>query len=122
MTQEELKNIDLEIRDLVEALNTIPFLKTTCSCCGHNKVPIRIWFNINANQINNILFYFFNNLDPKIWSIKISTLDPNKKGIQVNCYLESGYFVSEMQKEIEKLTKHIKTISTKYETDKIFYI
>jgi len=112
---EEIKDIDSEIRDLVIALNTIPALKTTCSCCGHDKEPIRIWFDIGACLINKILFYFFNNLDPKIWSIKISTADPNKENVWVNCYLESGYLVSDMLEEIEKLTKHIKTIYAKYD-------
>jgi len=37
------EHMDKECIELCDAINEIPFLMTTESCCGHNKSPFRIW-------------------------------------------------------------------------------
>ena len=37
--------MDKECIAVCDALNALPDVKTTCSCCGHCKEPYRIWFS-----------------------------------------------------------------------------
>ena len=99
--------IDKEICRLVRLLNCIPYLYTTCSCCGYDKEPIRIWFNIPAKKVNFVMYYFFNNLNFKDWIICVETTDPNLKSKEINFYLESKRMVSEMKDEINALCDNI---------------
>jgi hypothetical protein len=41
-------DLDPECRDLCEALNLIPGIMTTESCCGHGREPYRIWFTAGS--------------------------------------------------------------------------
>lgn len=38
--------LDPEVARLVAALNALPGIETTESCCGHGINPFRIWFNV----------------------------------------------------------------------------
>lgn len=41
-------DIDPECRELCEALNLLPGITTTSSCCGHGREPYRIWFDADS--------------------------------------------------------------------------
>ena len=38
--------LDPEVRPLVEALNAIPTVRATSSCCGHGAAPVRVFFDV----------------------------------------------------------------------------
>lgn len=99
--------VDKEIYRLVRLLNCIPYLHTICSCSGHNKEPVRIWFNIPVKKVNFVMYYFFNNLNYKDWVICVETADPNLKSKEIRFYLESKRIVSEMKDEINALCDNI---------------
>jgi hypothetical protein len=45
--EKDLGLIDTECTELCEAINKIPGLETTESCCGHGNEPLSIWFRVN---------------------------------------------------------------------------
>ncbi len=47
--------LDPEVAKLVGALNGLPGIETTESCCGHGKVPFRIWFNVTDYTTRGLL-------------------------------------------------------------------
>lgn len=51
--------LDPEVLALCEALNDLPGIRTTESCCGHGRHPYRIWFT--ARRLRNLprLVYWF---------------------------------------------------------------
>lgn len=42
--------MDPECVDLCDALNLLPGIKTSESCCGHGEYPFRIWFLCESTQ------------------------------------------------------------------------
>lgn len=38
--------LDRQVRALCVAMNRLPGIATTGSCCGHNRYPYRIWFGV----------------------------------------------------------------------------
>ena len=43
-----IEGIDPEVVDLCNALNNIPGVRTSESCCGHGKEPFCIWFRVKS--------------------------------------------------------------------------
>jgi hypothetical protein len=43
-------DLDPECRELCEALNLIPGIATTESCCGHGRTPYHIWFTASSME------------------------------------------------------------------------
>lgn len=99
--------VDKEICRLVRLLNCIPYLHTICSCSGHDKEPVRIWFIIPSKKVNFVMHYFFNNLNFKDWIICVETADPNLKSKEISFYLESKRMVSEMKDDITTMCDNI---------------
>jgi len=42
--------MDTEVMGLCDAMNALPGIKTTESCCGHSSSPFSIWFNVYSEQ------------------------------------------------------------------------
>lgn len=59
--------MDKEAVDLCNAINSLPGLKTSQSCCGHNKEPFRIYFDILPYQSNEGLFFLTRCVDKRYW-------------------------------------------------------
>jgi hypothetical protein len=53
-------DMDKECIALCDAINTIPGIKTVCSCCGHGQGKYRIWFTVDNHQNLPHLLYWFN--------------------------------------------------------------
>lgn len=47
--------MDPECVALCEALNCLPGIKTTQSCCGHGKQPYRVWFRVTDFHARGLL-------------------------------------------------------------------
>ncbi len=52
-------DIDPECRALCEALNRLPGIRTTESCCGHGESPFRIWFMADSLDALPRVAYWF---------------------------------------------------------------
>ena len=51
--------MDMECIKLCEAMNTMPGIRTTESCCGHNKDNFHIWFDAeNLDSLPALLYWF----------------------------------------------------------------
>ena len=50
--------MDEEVLELCDAINGIPGIKTTESCCGHGVHPFRIWFQAASLECLPPLLYF----------------------------------------------------------------
>ena len=53
--------MDIECIPLCDAINKLPGLRTTDSCCGHNKKPFNIWFEAEDLKYLPALLYWFDN-------------------------------------------------------------
>lgn len=51
----EIEDLDGEVRELVLALNRLPGIQTTGSCCGHGKEPYQIWFMVTDPSQRGLL-------------------------------------------------------------------
>ncbi len=52
------QDLDPECRALCVALNRLPGIETTCSCCGHGKHPFWIFFHPkNLKVLPDLLYY-----------------------------------------------------------------
>jgi hypothetical protein len=58
--------MDPEVVDLCNAINALPGVYTTESCCGHRKGPFHIWFKVEKN-INEGLFFLVRCVDRRYW-------------------------------------------------------
>ena len=58
------EDIDREIVPLLDALNAIPGIETTASCCGHGTQPVRIW--LRARRPDG-LFFLTRCVDRRYW-------------------------------------------------------
>jgi hypothetical protein len=54
MTWKIPPNLDPEVLDLCMALNKIPGVETTGSCCGHGKYPYWIWFKVTDYSLRGL--------------------------------------------------------------------
>ena len=67
--------IDKECLALCEALNLLPDIETTESCCGHDIKPFKIWFRSKTLESLPPLLYFFDgcHCGSYEWSVTVST-------------------------------------------------
>jgi hypothetical protein len=67
--------MDAECLAICEALNTIPGITTTSSCCGHGMDPFKIWFV--AERLEDLpaaLYYFDRCHSGRVgWSVEATT-------------------------------------------------
>lgn len=79
-------DIDVEIRDLVMALNKVPGIMTTSSCFGHGKADCRIYFMIDSiKHLNEFLWagchrwFSIMHHDFKTWTLEMDNCDTDVK-------------------------------------------
>lgn len=53
-----LEDLDPQIKELVKAMNLLPGIMTTCSCCGHGQHEIWIFFRAQRLVDLPALLYF----------------------------------------------------------------
>ena len=41
-------DVDPELLKLLQALNSLPGIRTSNSCCGHGKAPMRVWLRADG--------------------------------------------------------------------------
>ena len=56
---EYLGEMDPECVRLCDAMNALPVIRTTESCCGHGKSPYRIFFKVEDLTVLPRLLYYF---------------------------------------------------------------
>jgi len=94
--------IDEEVRDLCDAMNALPGIKTTDSCCGHSTSSFSIFFEVTDEEG---LFFLTRCVDRRywkhgyLWHIDLSVGDmyePEKSQPRpVSYHLHSGPIVGE---------------------------
>ncbi len=57
MSASEMRGIDPECINLIDAINRIPGLYTISSCCGHGRHPFTIFFKVDSGLDFPILLY-----------------------------------------------------------------
>lgn len=100
--------IDDECRDLCDALNSLPGIKTTYSCSGHGREPFQVWFT--ATDFRGLNF-IARSLDPrhweygKNWSVVLANTDvaEDLKGGQVFLLESVSIDVGELKIQVESL-------------------
>ena len=67
--------IDPECLALVQAMNTVPGIRTVESCCGHGQTAFRIWFKPDNLECLPDLLYWFSACHSGCagWSVKVET-------------------------------------------------
>lgn len=68
-------DIDPQCRALVEAMNAMPGIRTTESCCGHGQNLFRVWFvPSNLKRLPPLLYFFSeNNTGIPGWRVEVYT-------------------------------------------------
>jgi hypothetical protein len=87
---EYVGEMDPECIALCDAINHIPGLQTTESCCGHGESLFRIWFTVT---------------DPKEFSVLLYYLVPCHVGFLWNCYAKTDCGMSPVGYYIESQVK-----------------
>ncbi len=49
--------MDAEVIAFCDALNAIPGITTTESCCGHGRGPFKVWFRAKTDCMPRLLYY-----------------------------------------------------------------
>jgi hypothetical protein len=71
--------MDEEVRGLCDAMNCLPGIQTTGSCCGHGKAASNIWFTVGPTLTG--LFFLTRCVDARywmyghLWEINLSVAD-----------------------------------------------
>ncbi len=74
-TESVPEDIDIECIPLCIAMNEMPGIRTTESCCGHGNHPFRMWFEAESLEYLPRLLYWFAVCHCGFggWSIKVTT-------------------------------------------------
>jgi len=88
-------NMDSEVIKLCNALNNLPGIITTESCCGHGTQPFKVWFRVDGrvDHLLQGLFFLTRCIDRRYWkygdqwSLSLSVGDTTKNGILPTEYL-----------------------------------
>jgi hypothetical protein len=123
--------MDEDCLDLCNAMNALPGIETTESCCGHGGLgsPFRIWFKVKKDEQDG-LFFLTRCVDRRywkygyLWKIELCVGDMFDGTLPISYILSSGPIVGEdayMQAEslVENLNYHLnhKNFMKLYELD-----
>ena len=83
--------IDPDCLVLVESMNRLPGIHTTCSCCGHGKTSFRIWFKAQSLHALRALLYWIDGCHSGAygWSVIASSdcvMCPTYFAVQASLY------------------------------------
>lgn len=104
--------MDPEVVELVEAMNLLPGITTTESCCGHGEHPFRIWFTLADLQALPPLLYYLAACHSGIygWRCEVTTdcgmgpasfyVTSTEKGEEA--YQEAGVIADLLRKHVEE--------------------
>ncbi len=69
------EGMDQECQELADAMNEVPGITTTSSCCGHGKRPYRMWFDTHSLEALPDLLYWFDGCHCGYysWIVKVYT-------------------------------------------------
>lgn len=94
--------MDLEVIELCNAINSLPGLRTTESCCGHSTGPFEIYFEVDGAASMEGLFFLTRAADRRywkygyLWEIKLSVGDTPHGHVLPTCFtLSSGPIMGE---------------------------
>lgn len=109
-------NMDEEILNLCNAMNNIPGIETTGSCCGHGAESLKIFFNVTSDRG---LFFIGRCVSHRywkygyLWKIEIQIGDRYLQGVLPITYmLHSGPIVGkdaymQADKLVENMEHHL---------------
>lgn len=75
MDVESIKDMDKECIKLFNAMNLMPGIQTTTSCCGHGKDTFNIWFIADNLEVLPPLLYCFDGCHCGVygWNVIVKT-------------------------------------------------
>jgi hypothetical protein len=82
--RKDIKDLDPEVINLCDSLNSIDGIETIESCCGHEKTSFDIWFK--ARDINSLYVVSrfmdnrYNGINNNTWSCVVEDVDSGKTG------------------------------------------
>lgn len=89
--------MDKQVIELCNAMNSLPGVETTESCCGHGREPFRVFFRVNGEDSMEGLFFLTRCADRRywkyggIWRIWLTVGDAVSDGFLPTCFvLDSG--------------------------------
>ena len=109
--------MDEEVRDLCDAMNSLPGIKTIGSCCGHSSSPLHISFYVTDSKEG--LFFLTRCMDKRywkygyLWKINLSIGDAYENGhLPIHYELTSGVIVGgdayeQAKNLIENMEQHL---------------
>lgn len=110
---ELLPNIDVEIIELISAMNAIPGIETTESCCGHGKIPVAVYFKTRRSDG---LFFLMRCADRRYfkysWGVNLVVGDVYRDGEYPVMYVLTNkstgeYAYKEIQALIDNMNLHL---------------
>lgn len=93
-TKWEDNQVDSEVIDLCDAINSLPGIFTTESCCGHGKTFFKIFFKVHGSMEG--LFFLVRSADCRywryghLWNISLDVGDLMTNNVLPVCFLLSS--------------------------------
>lgn len=103
------KYMDPQCIDICNALNSLPGIETTESCCGHNKNSFMIFFKVKNSKQG--LFFLTRCVDRRYWRYGNDwTLELNVGDMFIDKHLPITYFLHSGNIKGQKAYKQIKDL------------
>ncbi len=111
--------MDIGCIEICNAMNSLPGIETTSSCCGHNKCVFNIFFKVNKNE-NEGLFFLLRCISNRYWkygnrwTVEMEVGDRYFNNELPVCYMliskdiiDSNEVVAQTNSLIENMNDHI---------------
>lgn len=89
-SDEIIKDVDIEIKELIKLINKIDGVETVNSCFGHHKTPCQIWLRIKDIDTANKFYhkYIYSN---SLWDLMLTHTELDERKGELYFVLQSQY-------------------------------
>jgi len=104
-------DMDKECIALCNALNELPHIETTESCCGHLKAPFRVWLRCSSFTFLAIIARAIDKRyanTKKVWRLIAETGDNNPRFLFMLTSVEPYLSTFDMTKDTERIISNIR--------------
>jgi hypothetical protein len=130
------EDIDIELRELIKALNKIRGIRTTSCCFGHYKEPVTIYMEFKSIRVLNYFLWagcwrYFNvapYLFNSFWKLSIDNGDTSRNSKEISVCLhsispkENTKYDQKIIHEIERLKKGLLEFHKNYHSTIYWFI
>lgn len=89
-SDEIIKDVDIEIKELVKLINKIDGVETVISCFGHHKTPCQIWLRIKDIDTAKKFYRKFIYTNP-LWDLILTYTELERRKDELLFVLQSRY-------------------------------